>query len=137
MVFTLTKYKNEINSENSPKKLKFKRKSLMNNYKNAIYKFSNFEEFCNFCTYCNNSKLADLNNFAKNIALYEYKNVYYLIFSHINTNYKYTDLFYTSISEFSNLISSSLVLKSKLNEYGKVVFKTNAIRYGIRYFSNI
>lgn len=137
IVFTLTKYKNEISPENSPKKLKFRRKSLSNSYKNAIYQFHDFEEFCHFCTYCHFSKLSDLKNFAKNIALYEYGKFYYLVFSHINIEFTYTNLFYTSISEFSNLISNSLVFKSKLEEHGKVIFKANAIRNGIKYFVNI
>lgn len=137
IVFTLTKYKNEISSENSSKKLKFKRKVLSNSYQNAIYKFNHFDEFCNFCTYCYTSKLSDLKNFAKNIALYEYNGSYYLVFSNINMEFKYTNLFYTSISEFSNLVSTSLVLKSKLGEHGKVIFKGNAIKNGIKYFVNI
>ena len=137
VIFTLTKYKSDFNLERSPKKLKFKRKSLISSYQNAIYKFSNFEEFCNFCTYCSNSKLGDLKDFAKNISLYEYKDLYYLIFSNISPDFKNANLFYTSIAEFSNLVSSSLIFKSKLSEYGKVIFKSNAINKGIKYFSNI
>ena len=136
VIFTLTKYKNETNTERSHKKLKIKRKCISNCYKNAIYKFNNFEEFCTFCTYCSNSKLSDLSNFAKTISLYEYKKQYYLVFLDINMNFKYADLFYTSISEFSNLVSESTILKSKLDEYGKAVFKINAVKRGIKYFSN-
>lgn len=137
VVFTLTKYKNEISPENSSKRVKFRRKAFSSSYKNAIYKFNGFEEFCKFCTYCNTSKLSDLKDFAKNIALYEYKDLYYLVFSNINIEFKYTNLFYTSISEFSNLISNSLIFKSKLDEHGKVIFKGNAIKNGIKYFVNI
>ena len=137
VVFTLTKYKNEAVSGNSSKKVRYKRKSLSTSYKNAIYKFNNFDEFCNFCTYCNSSKLGDLKGFAKNVSLYEYRNFYYLVFTNINIDYKYTNLFYTSISEFSNLISNSIILKSKLVEHGKVIFKANAIANGIKYFVNI
>lgn len=137
IVFTLTKYKNDSLSNSTTKKVKYKRKTLSASYKNAIYKFNNFDEFCNFCTYCNSSKLSDLKGFAKNISLYEYKNFYYLVFTNINIEYKYTNLFYTSISEFSNLISNSIVLKSKLMEHGKIIFKSNAIGNGIKYFVNI
>ncbi len=135
VIFTLTKYKNETNTAH--KKLKIKRKYVSTFYENAIYQFNNFEEFCTFCTYCNNSKLADLKDFAKVISLYEYKSLYYLVFLNINADYKYADLFYTSISEFSNLVSNSMLLKSKLDEYGKVIFKVNAIKRGIKYFTNI
>ena len=80
---------------------------------------------------------SDLKDFAKNIALYEYKGLYYLVFTNIHIDFTYTNLFYTSISEFSNLISNSLVFKSKLEEHGKVIFKANAIKNGIKYFVNI
>lgn len=137
IIFTLTKYKNELNTsspEKSTKNLTFKRKSLDNNYKNTIYKFETFEEFCSFCTYCNNTNLKSLDGFAKNISLFEFKNSCYLVFTNINTTYIYLNLFYTAISEFSNLVSTSIVLKSRLNERGKVIFKTNAIKKCIEYF---
>lgn len=137
IIFTLTKYKNELNvshSEKSTKNLKFKRKSLDNNYKNTIYKFDTFEEFCLFCTYCNNTKLNNLDNFAKSISLFEFKSSYYLVFTNININYKYLNLFYTSICEFSNLVSTSIIFRSRLSERGKAIFKTNAIKKGIEYF---
>ena len=139
IVFTLTRYKNEANSTSTstPKRVKFKRKTHDSSCSTAIYKFNNFEEFCNFCTYCNNTKLSDLKSFAKNISLYEYNNLYYLVFTNINVDFKNIKLFYTSISEFSNLVSNSITLKSKLDEYGKIIFKTNAIKNGIKYFSNI
>lgn len=136
IVFTLTKYKNEITHSVSSKRLKYKRKAYNNNYKNAIYKFQNFDEFYSFCTYCNESKLGTLKQFAKNISLYEYNNIYYLIFTNINQNYENLNLFYTSISEFSNLASTSLIFKSKLQEYGKVIFKANALQNAIKYFAN-
>lgn len=134
VIFTLTKYKSEKGKTN--RKLKIKKKTICNSYKNAIYKFNCFEEFCAFCTYCETSKLSDLSNFAKSISLYEYKNSYYLVFTNINEEFKYSNLFYTSISEFSNLISDSVILKSKLDEHGKIIFKANAIKHGIKYFSN-
>ena len=137
VIFTLTRYKNETSISNSPRKVTFKRKSLNSSYKNSIYKFSNFEEFCNFCTYCNNSNLNDLKGFAKNIALYEFNGLYYLVLTNINLNFKHIKLFYTSISEFSNFVSNSLTFKCKLDEYGKIIFKANAIKNGIKYFSNI
>lgn len=133
IVFTLTKHKIESNSQN--KKLKIKRKSLNNCYSNAIYKFNTFEDFCNFCTYCKKSPLSKMKNFAKNISLYEYNNLYYLIFFNINENYKHKKLFYITIAEFSNLVSTSLVFKSNIVEHGNVIFKTNAIENCIKHFS--
>ena len=132
IVFTLTKYK--IDSEQSNKKLKIKRKSLNNFHKNAIYKFENFEEFCNFCTYCTKTPLSNLKQFAKNISLYEYNNLYYLVFSDIFETYKFSNLFNTTIAEFSSLTSTSLVFKSNLIEHGNVIFKANAISNCMKYF---
>ena len=68
------------------------------------------------------------------ISFLEFKNSYYLVFTNINTNFQYLNLFYTAISEFSNLVSTSIVLKSRLNERGKAIFKTNAIKKCIEYF---
>lgn len=136
-IITFTKFKNsDINTNsNTSKKVYFKRKMPNNTQKNAIYEFKNFDEFCFFCTYANNSKLCDLKGFAKNISLYEYNFLYYLVLSNINTDFKYLNLFYTSISEFAKLISNSSLYKSKLDEHGKIIFKTNAIKNGIKYFS--
>lgn len=132
IVFTLTKHK--IEQKNQNKKLLIKRKSLNNSYKNAIYKFTTFEEFCNFCTYCTKTPLLNLKDFSKTISLYEFNNLYYLIFTNINENYKHLALFYITISEFSNLVSSSLVFKSTLVEHGNAIFKTKAIENCIKHF---
>ena len=137
VVFTLTKYKNDASQETPSKKLIYKRKNLKKNYTNAIYKFGNFEEFCSFCTYCQNSNLSDLKGLAKSISLYEYNNFYYLVLSNINKDFSKTQLFFASISEFSNLISNSVLFKSKLDEHGKVIFKANAIKNGIKFFAQI
>ncbi len=134
IIFTFTKYKSNIKPEKPAKKLRLKRKTYKNNYTNAIYKFNNFEEFCNFCTYCNKTKLSDLKQLAKNISLYEYNNFYYLVLSTINKNYANINLFYTAISEFSTLASTSILFKSKIQEYGRVIFKANAIKNAIKYF---
>ena len=137
IVFTLTKYKNELNTKSSSKKLKYRRKDLCTLAKNAIYKFNNFDEFCNFCTYCSTTKLANLNGFAKSIALYKYNESYYLVITNININFKNVFLFHSSISEFSYHVSNSLTLRSKLTEHGKVIFKNNAIKNGIKYFVQV
>jgi adapter protein MecA 1/2 len=121
---------------NSPLKLKIRRKkSLASSSNNAVYEFSNFDDFCNFCTYLSNSKLGDLKEMAKNILLYEYNSKYFLVFSNINTDFKDISLFYSSIPEFAKHISNSSCFCSKLVEYGNVIFKSNAIKNGIKYFA--
>lgn len=136
-VITFTKFKNvESNQKNkTPRKLGFKRKMPNNSQKNAIYEFRNFEEFCNFCTYADSSRLGDLKGLAKSILLYEYNGLYYLTFNNINTNFEFLNLFYASISEFGRLISNSTLYRAKLDERGKVIFKANAVRNGIKYFA--
>ena len=94
----------------------------------------NISEFCKFCTYCTKTPLSNLKEFAKNISLYEYNNLYYLVFSNIYESYKFSNLFYTTIAEFSILASTSLVFKSNLIEHGNVIFKANAISNCMKYF---
>ena len=127
----------KISTETSNKKLSIPRgkRKITNIYSNyAIYKFDTFDEFCSFCTYLNNTKLGNLKKFAKNISLYEYSSNYFLVFSEINTDFENTSLFYISISEFAKLASNSPCFASKLVEYGKTIFKNNAIQNGIKYF---
>lgn len=116
------------------KKPKAKRKSPCFSCNNAIYKFDSFEEFCNFCTYLNSIKLDDLKKFAKCISLYEYNSTYFLVFSDINRDFTLSGKLYVAISEFAKLVSNSDKFKSKLVEYGKVVFKNNAIKQGSAIF---
>lgn len=138
-VLTFTKMSNDLHISNTiiPKsKPKVKRKltNLLSN--TAIYEFNTFDEFCNFCTYIKDSKLSDLKKLARIISLYEYESKYFLVFSNVDTNFKYLSLFYISISEFAKLVSNSSSLVSRLNEYGKVVIKNNAIQNGIKFFSS-
>lgn len=137
-VITFTKLVSENTSISStPLKVKAKRKIANTSCKTAIYEFSIFDDFCNFCAYINNLKLGNLKNFSKHISLYEYKSKYFLIFSDINLGFEHISLFYTSISEFAKLVSNSENFYSKLIEYGNIVFKTNAIQNGIKYFCKI
>ena len=115
--------------------MNLKRKIPNISLKNAIYEFKNFDEFCNFCTYSNNSKLGDLKRLSRSIVLYEYNSMYYLVFFNINKDFEYLNDFYAHISEFAKFVSGSTLYKSKLDEHGTVIFKANAIKYGIKYFS--
>ena len=132
-VLTFTK----ISNENPRQKVSIprgKRKTTNTSSNYAIYKFDTFDEYCSFCTYLKNSKLGNLKKFAKNISLYEYNSNYFLVFSEINIDFENASLFYVSISEFAKLASNSSCFASKLVEYGKVIFKNNAIKNGIKFF---
>lgn len=138
-VFMITKYeekelKNSSQNLVSPKKLSVKRKSTNLNNVDVVYSFSKFEEFCEFCACINNIKYFDINKFSKNISLYLYNNTYYLTVNNINLNYKFLKTFYSTISEFAKVVSSSNSFQSKLLEKGKVIIKKNAINVCIKYF---
>lgn len=132
-IITFTKFKPDIkNTKNA--KLKVKRKIPFTAKQNIIFMFNDFDEFCSFCTYINNCYLHDLSKVAKKIVLYEYNSNYYLSISDINTKLESLSSFYTSISEFAKMISTSPNFESKLLEHGKLIFKHNAIKNGIKYF---
>lgn len=131
-VLTITKYLPDSNYKR--KKLIAKRKSFHPINQHIICRFENFDTFCEFCkTFkylhnVNNGKLA------QNIALYLWKNTYYLILRDVNRNYKNINLLYSTLSEFGKLLSFSNSFESKLLEHGEVIIKKNAIRTGIKFF---
>ena len=137
-ILTFTKLTNELSTSKSEQLVarpKAKRKKVNFLCDTAVYEFDSFDEFCSFCIYLDNSKLGTLKKFAKSISLYEYEFKYFLVFSKINTDFENVSLFYVSISEFAKLVSNSPSFASKLVEYGKIIFKSNAIENGIKYFA--
>lgn len=138
-IFTITRFAPESDKtylQNLPKKnLSVKRKSIKIETKNVIYSFDSFEDFCSFATYTSKTNLADLKNFSKDFSLYLYKDIYYLVISKINTNFKYLHEFYSSISEFGKLVTYSQIFEAKLFEYGKCIIKKNAIKKCIEHFA--
>ena len=138
LVFTITKYiSNEENytPSNLPrKKLSVKRKTINLSQKSGIYQFENFDTFCNFCKCIYEMHDFDVNKFAKNISLYLYHDIYFLVVKNINTKYELLNRFYSTVLEFSKLSSYSENFENKLVEHGKVIMKKNAIELGIQYF---
>lgn len=138
LVFTITKYiSNEENytPSNLPrKKLSVKRKTINLSQKSGIYQFENFDTFCNFCKCIYEMHDFDVNKFAKNISLYLYHDIYFLVVKNINTKYELLNRFYSTVLEFSKLSSYSENFENKLIEHGKVIMKKNAIELGIQYF---
>ncbi len=132
-ILTFTKIANDFKEKkhNIPK---IKRKSDNDTSGTSVYMFDSFDEFCSFCTYLNNSNLGNLKKFAKTNSLYEYESKYFLTFSEIDKNFKDISLFYIAICEFAKLVSNSSCFFSKLIEYGKPIFKNNAIEHGINFF---
>ena len=134
-ILTFTKIANESPTKKSVTP-KVKRKDYDLSSKYAIYQFESFNEYCNFCTYLNNTKLGNLKKFAKKISLYEYNSKYFLVFAEIDTEFKNSSLVYVSISEFAKFASNSPCFSSRLLEYGKPIYKNNAIQNGINFAKN-
>ena len=92
--------------------------------------FNTFEEYLEFCL----SLLDNTYSLLKNSSLYLYKSKYYLCF---NINEKHINFFnsiHYSIIEFSSYIDNPALFERKLREYGKTIFKTNAIDNCLKHF---
>lgn len=138
-IITFTKIANDLAkniSHSSSPKPKAKRKNLNTSCKTAIYQFDKFDDYTNFCTYLDNLNFQNIKGFAKKISLYEFEQKYFLVFNEINIGHKNISFLYTSISEFGKLVSNSKNFESKLIEYGKTIFKNNALQNGIIFFLN-
>ena len=96
--------------------------------------FNIFDEYLEFC------KSLSQNNtysFLKKTSLYLFKSKYYLC---LYVNEKDINTFkavHYSLIEFASHISSSELFERKLKEYGKIIFKTNAINNCVKHFGNV
>lgn len=137
-VFTITKYIEKTTHSSNKPEVTPKKKMKKVNFKStiSIYQFSTFEEFCEFCTCIHTKTKFNSKQLSKNISLYLYHDIYYLVLSDINTAYEQIHAFYSTISEFASLVSHSETFKMKLFEHGNVIMKKNAIETGIKYFLN-
>lgn len=97
--------------------------------------FNNFDDFLELCSYLNNTlNITTYSNFKKS-SLYQYNSKYYLCINISNKNLNLFKPIHYAITEFSIHINSSELFKRKLNEYGAVIFKTNAINNCIKYLN--
>ena len=102
----------------------------------AIYRFKSFNEYLDFCTFLANITSHSY-NILKKSTLYLYKSNYYLC---LYINEKNTNSFksvHCSLVEFGSHINNSELFERKLKEYGKIIFKTNAINNCIKHFGSI
>lgn len=116
------------------KKFKVRRKTTSSESNQSVYKFDCFDDYCYFIQYLSQNNFSNAYLVAKKIVTYVYQNEYYLVFNDINPNYKNLLKFYSSITEFGTYINHSALFISKLQEYGKVVVKNNALKTGLKYF---
>jgi len=98
--------------------------------------FNTFDEYLDFCTSLANNKTSSC-TLLKNSSLYLYKSKYYLsLYVHEKNIPSFKPMHYLII-EFASYINNSDLFERKLKEYGKVIFKTNAIYNCIKHFGNV
>lgn len=98
------------------------------NYKNSfIFKFEYFDDFINLCCFLNNFAYLDLKTFSKNFSLIYHNDTYYLkLIEPINSSI-IIDYLKTLFDEFGTNVSCHPGIDGILNEYGKIIWKKNAI----------
>lgn len=117
------------------KKVLVKRKAVKIDKKLAVYKFDTFEDFCDFAVLLHKSNNNLIIRKIKKAILYSYNNNYYLVLNNILADLSLIKSFCALIAEFSSYISNSDLFEKKLNEYGKIIVKNNAIETCCKYFS--
>lgn len=135
-ILTITRFGKNIEPDTKSSKLrkvKIQRKQLDITSKQLIYRFDSFEDFFALSKFMN--KLNKFNDIAKKIALYFYKDNYYLCFLDINADSEKVKKLYTIITEFGTYIDGTELVLKKLMECGKLVIKNNAIKTCVQYFN--
>lgn len=137
LIFTITKYssKEKKSASNiSPKKPIAKRKNVDYSSENTVYSFSSFDELCDFCNCIDTYKNLDTSKISKNISLYLYNDIYYLVIQNINLKYPLLKTFHSIALEFGKPYSNSKLFISKLFEHGTNIIKKNAIKTLTKHF---
>lgn len=137
LIFTITKYssKEKKSASNiSPKKPVAKRKNVDYSSENTVYSFSSFDELCDFCNCIDTYKNLDTSKISKNISLYLYNDIYYLVIQNINLKYPLLKTFHSIALEFGKPYSNSKLFISKLFEHGTNIIKKNAIKTLTKHF---
>lgn len=120
--------------ELNKKPVKIKRKTSSINNSLVIYSFNSFDDYCEFCNYLNLHLNNETFTKLKKVSLYLYNSKYYLCIHITKTNLSIVKTINYEISEFGNNIDNPELFERKLLEYGKIIFKTNAIYNCIRTF---
>lgn len=133
-VITVTRSTPDEDSSYNKKYIRTKRKSLPKFSNKAIYLFNDFDDFCSFCNYLDDDIVKNISKISNNIKLYSYNNFYYLLIQNLNNDFDLTTIFTTHLLDFSKFVHNSDIFEYKLLEYGKLVFKNNAIKNCLKYF---
>lgn len=122
--------------EQNKKQVKIKRKTFIINSNLVIYSFNTFDDYCEFCNYLSLHFKNETFIRLKKSSLHLYNSKYYLCV-HINrTNLPIVKSIIYEISEFGNSIDNPELFERKLLEYGKIIFKANAISNCVKAFYN-
>ncbi|MGN1271361.1 MAG: adaptor protein MecA [Clostridia bacterium] len=120
--------------EQSKRQVKIKRKTSTVNEGLVIYSFNSFDDYCEFCKYLSLHLKSENYLKLKKVSLCLYNSKYYLCI-HINkSNLPIVKAINCEISEFGNSVNNPDLFERKLLEYGKVIFKTNAILNCVKTF---
>ena len=120
--------------EQSKKQVRIKRKTSTINEDLVIYSFNSFDDYCEFCKYLSLHLKSETYLKLKKVSLCLYNSKYYLCI-HINkSNLPIVNTINCEISEFGNSVKNPDLFERKLLEYGKVIFKTNAILNCVKAF---
>lgn len=134
-ILTVTKIEKDIDKEkNKYKKVHIKRKLTNLKSKDAVYLFSSFEEFCDFCKIFSQESIITRKSFCSKCSLYTYNKSYYLILNNINFSLEFTKVFFNNIIEYASPVHHPNLLKGKIQEYGEVIIKNNALNVCLKYF---
>ena len=111
-----------------------KRKTSNPCSKLSIYMFNTFDEYLEFCTSIANNTQDTTYTLLKNASLYLYKSKYYLCLYVDENNVNDFKSIHYSIIEFALQINNPELFERKLKEYGKIIFKNNAINNCVKHF---
>ena len=122
--------------EQVKKQLKIKRKTSAINNSLVIYSFNSFDDYCEFCKYISLHLNSETYLKLRKVSLSLYNSKYYLCI-HINkSNLPIVKAINCEISEFGNTVDNPDLFERKLLEYGKAIFKANAISNCVKAFYN-
>lgn len=124
---------NNNSTKKSKKTVKTKIKAVTPNKQSSITAFSSFDDFCDFCTYVKANSTFPIQSL-KLSSLISFNNNYYLVINNLKLAVNDFKLLYSTLTEFGSSVKSETLFERKLKEYGKVIFKKDAINECIKYF---
>lgn len=131
-VFTITKYSPDSVKK---KKLVAKKKNELITNQSIVSCFKDFDTFCDFCNFIKSLHKSYEQSLFKNCSLYLWKDSYYLIVKNALIQNNNIAFWYTTLCEFSKIISCSHHFMDKILEHGTPIIKKNAIEVGINFFA--